>query len=201
MEHNLTNTNLFKAELEGGLLHEADLSGADLSGANLSNADLSKANLSNVNLSNADLSKANLFQTHFKQTKVISAKFVGSDISRAILDETPLWGAIFEPKEEKANIGINFQTRIKRSYSSIQTSNQYSLFSNLYCNSTSDKRMQYLLFSNLYSTAPLYCTSTSDKRNRYHYPKVYGDAPRNGERSQKNASLRNFGFGRENQNR
>jgi hypothetical protein len=95
----LSNANLFKAEIEGAYLHEANLSNADLSKANLSNADLSKANLSNADLSNADLSNANLFGAYLKQAKVIGTKFFGSTLSRANLENNPLLGAIFDPKE------------------------------------------------------------------------------------------------------
>jgi hypothetical protein len=104
---NLSNVNLFKADLDGANLHEANLSNADLNWANLSNADLSKANLSKAILSNADLSKANLFRANLEQTKVIGTRFVRSNISEAIIENNPLWGAILEePVEVKQQVDV-----------------------------------------------------------------------------------------------
>ena len=64
---NLSNANLFGANLRNADLRDADLrcanlSNADLRGANLSNADLCGANLSGANLSNADLCGASIDQ-------------------------------------------------------------------------------------------------------------------------------------------
>ena len=57
---NLSGADLFRANLSGADLFRANLSGANLSGANLSGADLFGANLSGANLSDADLSGAKL---------------------------------------------------------------------------------------------------------------------------------------------
>ena len=68
-EANLWEANLSKANLSEANLWEADLSEANLSKANLWKADLSEANLSKANLSEADLSEADLNCVFF-QTKI-----------------------------------------------------------------------------------------------------------------------------------
>ena len=88
VEINLSEANLFRADLIGANLSGADLNGADLSGANLSGADLSTANLVEANLIGANLIEADLFGTHLSE-----AELVGANLSRAKLSEADLFVA------------------------------------------------------------------------------------------------------------
>ena len=64
----LSYSNLANADLSNADLRHADLSGANLIYANLSNADLSNADLSNAWLDDANLTGANLNNIHWSNT-------------------------------------------------------------------------------------------------------------------------------------
>jgi uncharacterized protein YjbI with pentapeptide repeats len=82
-EANLSQANLWKANLGWG-----ELSGADLSGSNLCYADLGTASLNGANLCGAHLSSARLARANFS-----GADLSGADLSRADIGEADLTGA------------------------------------------------------------------------------------------------------------
>ena len=85
---NLSNADLFGADLRG-----ANLSNADLRGANLSNADLCGANLRGANLSNADLFGANLRGANLFGANLRNADLRDADLRCANLSNADLRGA------------------------------------------------------------------------------------------------------------
>ena len=90
---NLRNANLRDADLRCANLSNANLSGADLSGVNLRGADLSGADLSFANLRGADLSGANLRGADLSGVNLRGADLSGADLSFANLRGADLSGA------------------------------------------------------------------------------------------------------------
>ena len=80
-------TTLWKVKANGAILNEANLSESTVENTELRGATLNGANLSSVNLVGSDLSDAT-----FNQAKLTKA-FLGSNFSRAILNEADLSGA------------------------------------------------------------------------------------------------------------
>ena len=79
---NLSNADLFGADLRGANLSNADLRGANLSNANLSNADLRCANLSNADLRGANLSNADLCGANLRGANLSNADLCGASIDQ-----------------------------------------------------------------------------------------------------------------------
>ena len=90
---NLSNADLFGADLRGANLSNADLRGANLSNANLSNADLRCANLSNADLFGANLRGANLFGADLRGANLRNADLRDADLRCANLSNADLRGA------------------------------------------------------------------------------------------------------------
>ena len=90
---NLSNADLFGADLRGANLSNADLRGANLSNANLSNADLRCANLSNADLFGANLRGANLFGANLFGANLRNADLRDADLRCANLSNADLRGA------------------------------------------------------------------------------------------------------------
>ena len=82
---NLSNADLFGADLSCANLRNADLSNADLRCANLSDADLRDADLRCANLSNADLFGANLRGANLSDANLRNADLCRADLSNADL--------------------------------------------------------------------------------------------------------------------
>ena len=94
----LSGANLSDAELNGARLGLANLTGANLSGANLSDAELNGASLSGANLSgaslrNADLGGAELGGANLSGAKLGGASMRGADLGGANLSGADLSGA------------------------------------------------------------------------------------------------------------
>lgn len=112
----LTNTNLYRIDLEGFELPNTDIAFADMQHANLREANLfrvkgyqvnlAKASLTRTNMSEARLAEANLANCHFHETNMVSAtmkkanlsgaEFFEAKLQASRLDETNLTGARFE---------------------------------------------------------------------------------------------------------
>lgn len=112
----LTNTNLYRVDLEGFELPYTDIAFADMQLANLREANLfrvkgyqanlSKASLTRANLGEARLAEANLSGCHFHESNLVSttmkkanlngAEFYEAKLQAARLDEANLTGARFE---------------------------------------------------------------------------------------------------------
>ena len=95
---NLSNADLFGANLRCANLSNADLFGANLRGANLSNANLRNANLRDADLRGADLScanlsNANLFGANLRCANLRDADLRGANLSCANLSNANLSGA------------------------------------------------------------------------------------------------------------
>ena len=95
---NLRNANLFGANLFGANLRNADLRDADLRGANLSNANLRCANLFGANLSNANLRGANLSNADLFGANLRGANLSNADLCGASIDQM-MWNiyTVFYP--------------------------------------------------------------------------------------------------------
>ena len=94
---NLSNADLFGANLRCANLSNADLFGANLRCANLSNANLRNANLRDADLRGADLScanlsNANLFGANLRGANLRDADLRGADLSCANLRGADLSG-------------------------------------------------------------------------------------------------------------
>ena len=102
----LTDANLWKADLIGANLSGADLRGANLTFTKLYRADLSGCNLHGAAFSFADLGKADLSGADLTGVSLIHSNLVLANISNAILSEsyiygTNVWDLIGEFKEQK----------------------------------------------------------------------------------------------------
>lgn len=88
---NLNGLNLYNADFQESYLVEADFRGSSLIGANLRKADLRKADFRNANLLRANFSKANLRNANFIGAKEINIKdIIEADLTYAIFDETQI---------------------------------------------------------------------------------------------------------------
>ena len=90
---NLSNADLFGANLRGANLSNADLFGANLRGANLSNANLRNANLRDADLRCANLSNANLRNANLRDADLRCANLSNANLSGADLSGVNLRGA------------------------------------------------------------------------------------------------------------
>ena len=90
---NLSNADLFGANLRCANLSNADLFGANLRGANLSNANLRNANLRDADLRGADLSNANLSNADLRDADLRGANLSNANLSGADLSGVNLRGA------------------------------------------------------------------------------------------------------------
>ena len=84
----LSGLNLQKAELSGGIFHQAKLAKVNFHGANLSNADFGRASLNRANLRDANLGRAYLSYADLE-----GADLRGADLSYAYLNHANLKGA------------------------------------------------------------------------------------------------------------
>jgi serine/threonine-protein kinase len=84
----LIGLNLQKAELSGGIFHQAKLAKVNFHGANLSNADFGRASLNRANLRDANLGRAYLSYADLE-----GADLRGADLSYAYLNHANLKGA------------------------------------------------------------------------------------------------------------
>lgn len=87
------NGKFYKANLSGVNLRSADLSKADFTWANLSGADLRNANLSDAdlryaNLFGADLRGANLSGANLSRSCLLGANFAGANLSATNMQDT-----------------------------------------------------------------------------------------------------------------
>jgi uncharacterized protein YjbI with pentapeptide repeats len=89
----LSDTDLYNADLFGAHLRDADLSNADLTLADLFNADLYNAELSAAVLFDADLSNADLSRADLSGADGRSCSLVNADLSGAKLRGVALGGA------------------------------------------------------------------------------------------------------------
>ena len=87
---NLSNADLFGADLRCANLRNADLFGADLRCANLSDADLRDADLRCANLSNADLFGANLRGANLSDANLRNADLCCANLRNADLSNADL---------------------------------------------------------------------------------------------------------------
>ena len=90
---NLIEANLRQADLRGALLMGSDLYGADLIEANLIEADLRDANLSGANLNAANLGMADLRGAYLSGADLIEANLIEADLRAATLIDTDLTDA------------------------------------------------------------------------------------------------------------
>lgn len=88
----LRKVNLFRADLQGAILGDADLCEAFLVEANLQAADLREANLAGAYLGEANLQGANLQNADLQGTNLIGANFQGATLRGAILTASKLSG-------------------------------------------------------------------------------------------------------------
>ncbi len=84
----LIGLNLQKAELSGGIFHQAKLAKVNFQGADLSNADFGRASLTRANLRDAKLGRAYLSYADLE-----GADLRGADLSYAYLNHANLKGA------------------------------------------------------------------------------------------------------------
>jgi len=84
----LTEADLFRANLSGANLTRANLGGANLHGANLSGAILTEADLRGANLTRATLTEANLGGANLFMANLTRANLTGGDLSTGRLYET-----------------------------------------------------------------------------------------------------------------
>jgi serine/threonine-protein kinase len=84
----LTRLDLQKADLSGGIFHQAKLANTNFHGADLSNADFGRASLHRVNLRDANLGRAYLSYADLE-----GADLRGADLSFAYLNHANLKGA------------------------------------------------------------------------------------------------------------
>jgi len=89
----LSDADLFSANLTGADLSDADLRRASLSGANLSDAELSSARLGLANLTGANLSGANLSDAELNGASLSGADLSGASMRNADLGGAELGGA------------------------------------------------------------------------------------------------------------
>jgi hypothetical protein len=123
---NLHDTDLYRVNLQGAYLYEADLRGADLQeadlqeaylyGADLRGADLQEANLQGANLYEANLYEAKLYRVdlqgaNLQKANLQGAFLRGADLPKANLREAYLYGADLRGADlQKANLqGANLQ--------------------------------------------------------------------------------------------
>lgn len=112
----LANAHLWRADLEGAFLSDADLRGADLGqstlrfaiadGARMNHANLNRANLDGIDLSRADLRDANLSYASLANATLVdgrldgavlySARLSGATLARANLERADLRGAYLD---------------------------------------------------------------------------------------------------------
>ena len=91
---NMSEANLAVSSARGAIFRDVVLHAVNLAGANLSGADLSGCNLKNANLTGTNLDGANL-----KGANLADANLRNVDLSKAILDNTNLMGAIHRDTE------------------------------------------------------------------------------------------------------
>ena len=89
----LSDADLFSANLSGAELSDADLRRASLSGANLSDAELNGARLGLANLTGANLSGANLSDAELNGASLSGADLSGASMRNADLGGAELGGA------------------------------------------------------------------------------------------------------------
>ena len=87
-QQDLSLLNLQKAELSGGIFHQANLTKTNLQGANLSSADFGRASLNRAVLRDANLARA-----YFSYSDLEGADLRGADLSFAYLNYANLRGA------------------------------------------------------------------------------------------------------------
>ena len=85
---NLTGANLVGADLSRALMTDAEMVGAHLAGANLTRADLTGAVLRCADLSGANLEQANLIATDLRMTKLSGAQLDGANLLYVGFDHT-----------------------------------------------------------------------------------------------------------------
>jgi uncharacterized protein YjbI with pentapeptide repeats len=85
--------DLSNSNLRGKDLSEYNFFGVNLKGADLSSSTLTNANFIHADLSGADLSHAKIRQGRFDYANLDHAKFVGTDLFRAVFINTKLNGA------------------------------------------------------------------------------------------------------------
>jgi uncharacterized protein YjbI with pentapeptide repeats len=95
-KRDLKGLNLMNANLNGAVLEEANLQGANLSFAKLQEAWLAGADLSHATLSNADLKGADLFDAIMHNAKLDRADLRGAKLGRAKLQNADLTAAVLD---------------------------------------------------------------------------------------------------------
>ena len=91
---NLAGANFKRADLQGAIFVEADLSGADLRGANLRGAVFIRANLTDADLCEADLTGADLVGAVFENAYMEDVKLDDAELLVADFSNARLAGAI-----------------------------------------------------------------------------------------------------------
>ena len=91
---NLAGANFKRADLQGAIFVEADLSGADLRGANLRGAVFIRANLTDADLCEADLTGADLVGAVFENAYMEDVKLEDAELLVADFSNARLAGAI-----------------------------------------------------------------------------------------------------------
>jgi hypothetical protein len=104
MDADLAGANMMYARLKRANLQRAELMGvecrrgmfrhANLQGANLSDARLTKGTFSKADLTGAKLCNARLYGAHLRQAKLCEADLSGANLNYAQISETNLEGAI-----------------------------------------------------------------------------------------------------------
>jgi hypothetical protein len=90
MRADLSEVNLYKADLYGANLCHANLRGADLRCANLSSANLNEADLSDADLRHANLCNANMISTNLRHADLRDANLFNTVLAYADLQFTRL---------------------------------------------------------------------------------------------------------------
>ena len=120
----LKGNNLSNANLSDAQLRASDLSHANLSDANLNHADLRGANLSDANLSHADCSDADLSDVDLRGTNLWRTKLTGADLSGSNLPKADLSGAdLSEADLSEAKLSGSNLTRADLSGADLSGSN------------------------------------------------------------------------------
>jgi uncharacterized protein YjbI with pentapeptide repeats len=107
----LSGANLSEADLTGAILGRAKLSGADLSYAALTWANLESADLREASLSGAQLDFANLCGANLSEARLVDAFLVRANLSWANLNRTNLQSAllvetVFGDVDLSATVGL-----------------------------------------------------------------------------------------------
>ena len=106
----LSDADLWGADLSEANLMNANLMGADLSYAHLMNANLRSANLRYANLSEANLRNANLSEANLRNADLRNANLIGADLDFSCW---PLWcGSIGVKVDEKIARQLMYHTLI-----------------------------------------------------------------------------------------